>query len=338
MKYYRIINSYLAIFCGLFLLIGSVNVTAKAVVNEASRVVNSIIQQGESTGGTIGSFYKEFNTSAAKLTELEAHVDGWKQKGHLCETYEQCPEKWDLVYAYSSQIMGNIQTSFNKNRDNMLQALRSFSKAVYEGKDNISDQRNEELATLPIKVSRLREANSSLREERSRAQEMCNDNSSTKCKRLFNQLSRKAKRINRELQRLVFTRKIAELRGSLVGKLDSVLDNYTDMEANAVSMMANYAFIFEQYSDINGAGGLGNLMNAIKELNALDKKLSNMDTISKGLQQSLIGMGETLNARLAELNGKDLSTESRSKALQSSSRILDSNDSIMAQLENELNQ
>lgn len=325
-----------AIAAWLLMTVGGAQ--AASFVTEATNVVDQVIDQGQAANTEIDAFYREFSQSAARMVDLEARVERWKDEGYLCERYVDCVEKYELIYAYYGQSMAEIQQAFQRHQDDILVALSRFNRIVYKGKDRLSDLRSDVLTTLPAEVERLRSAQEELRNRDAELKQECPERTSRPCKRAWRALERDLKRTNRELKRVAYTRKLARLRESIITRLDGVLERYSDIEEEAVATLADYAYIFEEYGELSGAEGIGRLLNAAVELGKVDDRLQQMQQIRVGLGTHLIDMGKLMDARLADVAGSDISVHSRRSGLIESGDLMEGNEALLQELEQEVGQ
>lgn len=309
---------------------------AASFVTEATRVVSQVTDQGRAANSEIDSFYQDFSAAAARMVDLEARVERWKAEGYLCERYAECPEKYDLIYAYYAQSMAEIQQAFQRHQGGILAALSRFNRVVYQGKDKLSDLRSDDLAALPAEIGRLRGAQERLRARSSALQQECPERTSRACIRKWRAFDRDLQRSHREIKRATYARQLARLRESMLERLDGVLGRYGDIEENSVATLTDYAFIFEQYGELSGSEGIGGLLAAARDLAQLDGKLQQMQDFGKGLQVHLLDMGNLLNDRLGLLEGQDLEVGSRREVLTDSGNLLEGNDRLLRELEQEL--
>ena len=100
---------------------------------------------------------------------------------------------------------------------------------------------------------------------------------------------------HRQIQRLAYSRKLAELQERMVDRLDQILSRYGDLEADALASLSDYAFIFEQYGEISGTQGIGQLLASAQELEKLNKKLRQMQDFGKGLELHMLDVGHLMN-------------------------------------------
>lgn len=309
---------------------------AASFVTEATSVVDQVIDQGQAANSEIDAFYQDFSQTAARMVDLEARVERWKSEGYLCEQYIDCVEKYDLIYAYYGQSMAEIQQAFQRHQDGILAALSRFNRIVYQGKDQLSDLRSDELAALPVVIERLRNAHEELRSRDADLQQECPERTTAQCKRKWRALQRDLNRTTRELQRIAYTRKLATLRESIITRLDGVLERYSDVEEEAVGTLAQYAFIFERYGELSGSDGIGKLLTAATDLGKLDGKLRQLQDFGKGLEIHVLDMGSLINERLDQVAGGDITVQSRRGALFESGDLLEGNDRLLRDLEQEI--
>ena len=309
---------------------------AASFVTEATRVFDQIIDQGQAATTEIDAFHQDFSGSAARMVDLEARVERWKAEGYLCKRYDDCHEKYDLIYAYYGQSMAEIQQALQRHQDGILAALSRFNRVVYEGKDQLSDLRSDDLAALPAELERLRGVQARLRTQNAALEHECPERTSRKCARKWRAFHRDLNRSHREIKRVAYTRKLATLREALLKRLDSVLERYSDLEEGAVATLAGYSFTFERYGEFSGTEGIGKLLHTTTALHTFDAKLRQFRDFGKGLQLHVLDMGELMSDRLDLITGQDLDVESRREALTDSGRLLEGNDRLLREMEQEL--
>ena len=309
---------------------------AESFVAEATSVVDQVIDQGQLANTEIDEFYQDLSQSAARMVDLEARAERWKSEGYLCEEYSDCVEKYDLIYAYYGQSMADIQQAFERHRNGILASLSRFNRIVYRGKDRLSDLRSDELVALPAELERLRNAQAALRDRDAELRQECPERTSHRCRRKWRGFERDLGRTSRELKRVALTRKLATLRETIITRLDEVLGRYGDIEEEAVATLTNYAFIFEQYGELSGSEGLGNLLDVAADLGELDGKLRQMQDFGQGLEIHLLDMGSLIGERLDQVVGGDLTVVSRRGALVESGDLLEGNDRLLRELEQEV--
>lgn len=322
--------------CAITAVLFVPNLHAKSFVTEATRVVDNVTDQGQHANTAIESFYQDFSQAAAEMVDLEARVEQWKAEGDLCAQYEQCPDKYELIYAQYGKSMSQIQSAFEKHRDDILESISRFNRGVYQGKDKLSDLRSDDLAALPAELDRLRGDQANLKTRKAKLSSECPDQSSRQCARKWRAFNRSVSQTYQKLQRLAYTRKLSQLRESMVTKLDTVLDRFGDLEADAVATLADYAFMFEQYGELAGTQGIGQLMTTVKQLEDLEKKVSQMKDFGLGMKNHVLDAGNLMNERLAQISGHDMSVSSRSEMVSDNARLLESNENLLRELEKEL--
>ena len=311
---------------------------ATSFVSEATVVVDRINKESQSANQEIEEFYRSFSKAAGDMIALEAKVDQWKKEGYLCDQYAKCPEKYDLIYAYYADRMAQIQRAFDQHRDAIQAALARFNRVVYEGRDRIADLRAGDSVKIKADLHRLSLENERLRNLRSNLEQQCpiSKQMSRSCARRWRAFRRDAARVRRNLQRLLYVRRLNKLRRSIIDRLENILDSYSTLEADAVESLADYAFIFEQYGELSGASGIGQLFQAVKQIRELDRKLSQMEKFGKGLQLHVLQVGKLMDDRLAQIEEQDIRVYSRSQDIEDATNLLEGNDKLIRQLEKEV--
>ncbi len=323
----------LALFMGM-----AVRAMATSFVSEATVVVDRINKESQSANQEIEDFYRDFSKAAGDMIALEAKVDQWKKEGYLCGEYSKCPEKYDLIYAYYADRMAMIQKAFDEHRDAIQAALSRFNRVVYEGRDRIADLRTGDAVKVKADLHRLSLENERLRNLRANLEQQCpvSKEMSRSCVRRWRAFRRDAARVRRNLQRLLYVQRLNKLRKSIIDRLENILDSYSSLEADAVDSLANYAFIFEQYGELSGASGIGQLFQAVKQIRELDKKLAQMEKFGKGLQLHVLQVGKLMDDRLAQIEEQDIRVYSRTEQIEDATNLLESNDKLLRQLEKEV--
>ncbi len=311
---------------------------ATSFVSEATVVVDKINKESQAANQEIEDFYRNFSKAASDMIALEAKIEQWKKEGYLCDEYAKCPEKYDLIYAYYADRMAQIQKAFDEHRDAIQASLSRFNRVVYEGRDRIADLRSDDMVQVKSNLKRLRLENERLRNQRAALEQKCplTQEMSRSCSRKWRAFRRDAARVRRNLQRLVYVQRLSKLRKSIIERLENILDSYTTLEADAVESLADYAFIFEQYGELSGASGIGELFQAVKEIRELDKKLSQMQKFGKGLQLHVLEVGKLMDDRLAQIEEQDINVFSRSEGIEEATNLLESNDKLLRELEKEV--
>ena len=309
---------------------------AASFVTEATRVFEQLIDQGKAANTEIDAFHQDFSGAAARMVDLEARVERWKAEGYLCKRYDDCHEKYDLIYALYGQSMAEIQQALQRHQDGILAAFSRWNRVVYEGKDQLSDLRSDDLAALPAELERLRGVQARLRTQNAALEHECPERTSRKCARKWRAFHRDLNRSYREINRVTYTRKFATIREALLKRLDSELGHYSELEENVVAALADYASTFEQFGWFSGTEGIGNLLLATTAGRPLADKVRQLHDIGEGLKVHVVDVGELMNNRLNLINGQDHDVESRREALTDSRRLLDGSDRLLQKLEREV--
>ena len=316
---------------------------AASFVTEATRVFDRVIDQGRAATTEIDAFHQDFSESAARMVDLEARVERWKAEGYLCERYVDCAEEYDLIYAFYGQSMAEIEEVFQRHQDSILAALSWLNHVVYEGKDQLSDLRSDDLAALPAELERLRGVQARLKTQNAALEHECPERTSRKCARKWRAFHRDLDRSHREIKRVAYTRELATVREALLKRLDSELGRYSDFEEDVVATLADYASTFEEYGELSGTEGIGKLLLATTDLHTFAAKVRQLRDFGKGPQipvpdigELVPDIGELVSDRLNLITGQDLDVESRREALTDSGRLLEGNDRLLRELEREV--
>ena len=325
-----------AIFAAAALALAVNGAQAASFVNEATRVVEQVTDQGKAANSEIDAFYEDFSPVAARMLDLEARVERWKTEGYLCERYADCAEKYDLIYASYAQSMAEIQQAFERHQDGILAALSRFNRVVYQGKDKLSDLRSDDLAALPAEIGRLRGVQERLKTRNAELRQECPERTGRECIRKWRAFDRDLRRSQRAIRRAAYARQIARLRSSMLERLDGVLDRYSDIEEESVATLTKYAFIFEEYGGFSGSEGIGRLLASARDLAQLDTRRRQMQDISEGLEVHVLETGKLFEDRIGLLEGEDLEVGSRREVLIDSGNRLEANDRLLRELEQEL--
>ena len=323
----------IALAAAVLLVLAANGVQGVGFVTEATSVVDQVIDQGQAANSEINDFYQDFSDTASRMVDLEARVERWKEEGYLCESYIDCSAKYDLIYAYYGQSMAEIQQAFQQHQDGILAALSRFNRIVYQGKDRLSDLRSDELAALPAEIERMKATQERLRTLSAELQQDCSDRSTRECKRRWRAFQRDLNRNHRDITRAAYTKKLATLRESILTRLEGVLEQYSDIEEEAVETLTHYAFLFEGYGTFHGSGGIGYLVKATAQLGDLDAKLNQMKGFAKGLEIQVLDLGSLMDDRA---NLGDINVHSRRERLTESGDLLDASDSLLQELQEQV--
>ena len=294
MKQFPIASTVVAV--SLALAAGSA--TAKGFVTEAASVVDQIVDQGQAATNEIEAFYRDYHAPASRMVDLEARVERWKDEGYLCERYVDCVEKYDLIYAYYHQAVADIQEAFQRRQDGILAATSQFNRIVYQGKDRLLDLRSNELAELPAKVQQLRNTQDRLGARNLELRQECPERDSRECTRKWREFDRALTRSHREIQRVAYTNKVAKLRGSILARLQEVLERYTDMEERWVSLLTQQAYVLEEIGTYSGSSGIGAMIANLGSLKGLDQKVEQMIKLLDGMEHHVKEVANVMNDRV----------------------------------------
>lgn len=314
---------------------------ARAFVAEATRVIEGVRQESLSANKALENFYREFNRYASEMVDLEARVQRWKKEGYLCEKYQDCPEKWDGVFAQYGYYMREIERLFNEHRPKIQQAVQSFHRRVYEGLDHLRDLKISTPSITPETLRELRSRQIRLSRDREALEQQCPPGQlSRECLRRWRAFNRRARQLNREIQRAIFTSKLARLKRSISERLEAILTGLTDIEDKATNALAHYAMLFSEYEELSGSSGIGALINAIEEIKVLDQKLKELEQFSKGLEIHVLELGKLLDKRLAMTEerlgiGEGLISSSQEEVSRYT-ELLEQNDRLLEELSREL--
>ena len=324
----------------IFLWATAVSALAKGFVAEATRVVDDVRRQSTSANQAFEDFYREFNRYASKMVDLEARVERWKKEGYLCEKYQDCPEKWDAVFAQYELYMREIEQVFHRYRPKIQQAVAEFHRRVYEGLDRIRDLRLAEPTVGRERFKNLRQRQLKLDREREELERVCpRERVERECLRRWRAFNRKARQLNLEIQRTLFLVKLARLKLSIASRLETVLTALGDIEERTTSALSYYAMLFSEYEDLAGSSGVGALIQSIQDLKVLNQKLKDLETFSQGLQQHVMEMGKLLDKRLALTEQRLNLGEEASSATEEITRytqVLEQNQELLDELSREL--
>jgi len=297
---------------------------AKKLVSEARSVIEGIQKKSKGLSGKLSEFHTEFSARAAKMVELEAVIEELKEKGYLGEKYSDTPEKYERVYAEYARYMSEIKDVFAKYAPLIQDAVSSFNKSIYRGRDRVSELRSDDMSGVGTELGQIKDNFQDIKQERSDLENKCPRGSGQKlsrtCQREWSNYQRKLTRINQRLARLKYMKKMAEIKNSITGKLAKILERYVDKEANTVDMLLNYAFSFEQYAGFIGSKDLGGMLKTIRELSKLEEKVKDFEQFHIGLEAHVGDMGTLVGKRLdhfmQETGMADVNMESRGDALQ----------------------
>ncbi|MCP4109869.1 MAG: hypothetical protein GY749_30845 [Desulfobacteraceae bacterium] len=294
----------------------------KKLVSEARSVIQGIQERSNVLSDELTEFHQEFSARASKMVKLEAITEELLEKGYLGKKYADTPEKYERIYAEYARYMSEIKDIFVQHAPKIQGAVSAFNRSIYQGKDRIGELRSDDMAIVGAELGRIKHNFQGLQQQRIELENNCPKDSkkmSRTCKQQWMNYQRRLRRMKQSLARLQYMKKISEIKDSISGKLSEILGKYIYKEADTVEMLMNYAFNFEQYSEIIGSKDLGGMLKTIRELGKLEEKIKDFEQFQKGLDIHVADMGNLVDKRLDHFMKKsgmaDMEVESRSDVL-----------------------
>jgi exonuclease VII large subunit len=292
---------YVFLIFSLLMFTYSPSMAAKKLVSEARSVIQNIQTRSDVLSGELEEYHRSFSKQAANMVELEAAIEDLKRKGYLGKDYADTPEKYDRLYAEYAKSVSELKDIFVKFYPRIQNAVSSFNRSVYVGRDRIEQLRSDDLAIAGAELRSARLNFQTLQQKRIELDNTCpqgNGNMTKSCSRQWTNYQRQLGRLKQSLTRLQYMQKISNLKDSIVNKLSQIMEAYVNKEADTVDMLMNYAFCFEQYSDFIGSKDVGGILRTIEGMKSLEAKLKDFEQFQSGLSIHVADMGNLVDKRL----------------------------------------
>lgn len=327
----------IVLFLVLWLATGWIfSAQAKTFVAEAARVVNEVKQGSVSANQAIKAFYQDFNRYASQMVDLETRVERWKKEGYLCDKYEECPEKWDAIYAQYQYYMRGLEEVFNKHREKIQEAVAQLHRQIYQALDKLQDLKSEEMMVSAEKLKALNLRNEKLKVRRQELLSKCppQKNMSMECRLAWRQYNREVRRLNYELKRALYLVRMAKIQKKIIQQLNNILQNLNMVEENTVLALSRYAELFENFEFMAGSEGMMQIANSVENLKDLVQKVKELNEFAEGVELKVMDFGKITEKRLAMMEGVVGDFTSRSEEISAYTEKV--NEKLLQQLKKEI--